>query len=180
MASFNDYKSYVKSSGDFMTLKQGENKVRIVSEFEQFESEYQGKMKTRFMGYVIDRTDGQIKPLTTGPQIFEQIGELSLSSEYGFSGIPPYDVIIKKSGEGLDTEYTVLAARQNTELTEAEKLLIKDLKPITDIVERMQAKNPSKFTKKEITLPNGKPLDDVEIPVVDGEEERPNIKDIPF
>src|SRR3990172_5010224 len=55
MANFNDYKSYVKSSGDFLTLKQGENKIRVVSEFEPFESEFQGKMKTRFMGYVIDR-----------------------------------------------------------------------------------------------------------------------------
>ena len=180
MANFNDYKSYVKSSGDFLTLKQGENKIRVVSEFEPFESEFQGKMKTRFMGYVIDRVDGTIKPLTIGSQIFGQLGELSLSSEYGFNGLPPYDVIIKKSGEGIDTEYTVLAARQNTELTEAEQLLIEDLKPISDIVNRMQEKNPTKFSKKEIVLPNGKVLTDKDIPVVDEDEQRPNIKDIPF
>ncbi len=179
MAKFNEYKSYVKSSGDFMTLKQGENKVRVVSEFEPFESEFQGKMKTRFMGYVIDRTDGLIKPLTIGSQIFGQLGVLSLSSEYNFDNLPPYDVIIKKSGDGIDTEYTVLAARQNTELTEAENLLIKDLKPISDIVESMQKKNPLKFTKKEVLLPNGKELKDEDIPVFE-EDEPIDPKDIPF
>ena len=180
MASFNDYKSVVKSSGDFMTLKQGENKIRIVSEFEHFQSEYQGKMKDRFMGYVIDRTDGQIKPMTVGPQVFGQVGELSLSSEYGFSGVPPYDVIIKKVGEGMDTEYTTMPARQNTELTEAEKLLMKDLKPITDIIDRMQAKNPTKYASKDVVLPNGKVLEDKDIPVVGEDDERPNVKDLPF
>lgn len=144
MAKFNEYKNYVKSSGDFLTLKQGENRIRVVSEFEPFESEYNGKVRTRFMGWVIDRVDGEIKPLTIGSQIFGQLGELSLNSEYAFSDVPPYDVIIKKSGEGIETEYTTLAARQNTELTEAEQLLVRDLKPITEIIERMNAKKVSK------------------------------------
>ena len=47
MTKFNDYKNYVSNSSSFMTLKQGENKVRVVSEFEQFEDEYQGKIKNR-------------------------------------------------------------------------------------------------------------------------------------
>ena len=179
MANFNDYKSFVKSSGDFMALKQGENKVRIISEFEPFESEFQGKMKTRFMGYVIDRVDGQIKPLTIGSQIFGKLGELSLSSEYGFQGLPPYDVTIKKSGEGIDTEYEVFAARKNTDLTEAEEILIKDLKPVVDIIESMQKKNPSKFVKPELVTPNGKVLKDEDIPIID-EDEKIDPKNLPF
>ena len=130
MAKFNEYQNYVSSSSGFMALKQGENKVRVISEFETFQSEYNGKLKDRFMGYVIDRADGEIKPLTIGSSIFKALGELSVSSEYGFADLPPYDVLIKKTGEGLDTEYSIMAARQNTEITEAERILIKDLKPI--------------------------------------------------
>lgn len=176
MAKFNEYKDYVKSSGGFMTLKQGENKVRVVSEFEQFEDEFQGKPKTRFMGYVIDRVDGQIKPLTTGPQIFSQLGELSVSSEYGFDGIPPYDVIIKKSGEGMDTEYTVMAARKNTELAEAEQLLVKDLKPIIEIVESMLNK---KQKKAETKVVDGIPIIETDDTDYD-DKEKINPEDIPF
>jgi hypothetical protein len=170
MADFKKYREYSNSSGDFMKLKIGENKVRIVSEFEEFESEYQGKMKTRFMGYVIDREDGQIKPITIGNQIFGQIGELALSTDYGFDGLPPYDVTIKKVGEGIDTEYTVLAARQNSELTEAEKAQIEALKPVTDIIASMKKKNPEKFERKEVVLPNGNTLKDEDIPVIDPDE----------
>ena len=179
MAKFNEYKEYVKSSGEFMTLKQGENKIRVVSEFEQFQAEFQGKLKGRFMGYVIDRTDGRIKQLTVGPQIFGAIGELSLSSEYGFDGLPPYDVIIKKTGDGIDTEYTVIPARQNTELTSEEKAQLETSRPIIEIVENMQKKNPTKFVKKELVLPNGKVLKDEDISIID-EEKGINPEDIPF
>lgn len=179
MPKFNEYKDHVKSSGDFMALKQGENRIRVVSEFEHFQAEFQGKLKDRFMGWVIDRTDGQIKPLTIGSQIFSAIGELSLSSEYGFDVLPPYDLVVKRNGEGIDTEYTVIPARQNTVLTDEEQTRVKELKPIENIIESMQKKNPTKFSKKEIVLPNGQTLRDEDIPVIE-EEEKIKEEDLPF
>lgn len=178
---FNDYQNYVSSSNDFMNLKQGENKLRIVSEFETFQAEFQGKLKDRFMCYVIDRTDGQIKPFTTGASVFKQMGEHSVSSEYGFTDLPPYDVIIKKTGEGLDTEYLVTPARQDTPLTDEEKKNISELKPISEIIDAMLKKNPTKYARKDVVLPSGRVLREEDIPVIGEEDEkRPDISEIPF
>ena len=164
-----DYKQHVQSGGDFMKLQQGENKVRLVSEFEQFQDSYQGKPTQRFMCYVIDRKDGKVKPMTVGASIFSRVGELSLSTEYGFTtNLPPYDVIIGKTGQDLATEYTVHPARTNTDLTEEEKAEVAKLKPVTEIIQKMLA-------KKGVAV---QPEDDG-IPIIE-QEEPETVGPLPF
>lgn len=118
----------------------------------------------KFMMYVIDReadaalrAEAEIRgedPNTVPPQI--KIGEfgwsivaamrdLSLDEEYQFEGMPPYDMNIKKTVKGAgknpsDTEYTVIAARTNTPLTDAEKDAILALTDIETVVERIKNK----------------------------------------
>jgi hypothetical protein len=40
---------------------------------------------------------------------------------------PPYDITLTKTGEKMETEYTVLAARNNTALTKEELLAISEM-----------------------------------------------------
>ncbi|GAI28200.1 unnamed protein product, partial [marine sediment metagenome] len=88
-----------------------------------------------------DRTDKQLKLLRIGWKIFRQLGEFAKSEEYSFEGVPGYDVTIRRVGQGLNTEYTVIPARHNAELTEKEQQLIKEkAKPPKDIIESMKAK----------------------------------------
>jgi len=169
MTNFQDYEKISKeegigkSGGDWMKLKDGENKVRFVTESQAYGKHYvqaekknyvcigekcilcsQGvKKQTRFISWVIDREDGQIKLLEIGWQIFKQMGELSKSSEYGFKDLPPFDIIIKKKGEGLDTEYFIQPARKETKLTDEEKKEVKKLTSPELIVKKMLEKNPS-------------------------------------
>ena len=166
--SFKDYKNIEKKynigGGDWLKLEDGDNKIRIVSEFFDFAEHFiksenksytclgkKGNCKycesglkptVKFLGWVLDREDGAVKLLRVGYMIYKQIGALAMSDEYGFDGVPEYDITIKKSGKELGTEYQVLPARKNTELTKDEEKLVKEKTKKTpeEIVEKMKEK----------------------------------------
>jgi hypothetical protein len=143
-----------------MNLERGENKIRILSEFEDYGTHYDNKKsvvclgkdkcsycqngeraKVQYLGWVIDRKDGEIKLLRFGSSVSKQITELARSDEYGFDSVPDYDLTIKKTGEGLETEYVVIPARKSTVLTEDEKVRYLDkFKSPKDIIEKMKEK----------------------------------------
>jgi hypothetical protein len=185
---FNQYKEvgekYGVGAGNWMNLEQGENKIRIVSNFEDYGNHFDSiskkstvcigkdegceycklgqKPRVQFLGWVIDRKNNEVKLLRIGFQIHRAIGELATSDEYGFDDTPDYDMTIKKEGEGLDTEYHVIPARKNTALTVEESNEINaKVKDPREIIEKMQAKVAPK--KEEII-----------------EEEEVDVKDIPF
>jgi len=153
----------ISEGGDWMNLKEGENRIRIVSEFVDYgihrdpelkknvvcigkEQCYyckQGdKVRVQFLGKVIDRSDGRVKYLRIGYRIFQQISELAKSKEYGFDIIPPYDIVILKKGSGLNTTYTVFPARENTPLTDEEVKKAEALPSPSEIIEKMKEKVP--------------------------------------
>jgi len=164
--------------GGWMRLEQGENKVRIVSEFVDHGTHWDNqkkrsfvcigiengcpyckkdvemveegaekrpcKVKVRYLGWVIDRKDGNLKILQAGHQIFKQIGQFAASEEFGFDGVPAYDITITRTGEGLSTEYNVMPNRKDTKLTDDEEALIKELaKDPKEIIEKMKEKQDS-------------------------------------
>lgn len=142
--SFKDVKKTVESGsgGKFMKLVDGPNKIRIVSEpvqiWKVFDKEdpkntivitnpdelkeYAGKKpKMYFAMYVIDRATSEVKIAEFGPSIMGQIGDLQDNPEFAFDQLPPYDMMITRSGAGLETEYTVIGSRNNTILTPEEQ-----------------------------------------------------------
>lgn len=182
---FRDYDKAAEKydmGGGWMNLEEGDNKVRIVSEFEDFGTHWDNKKKkgftcigkddcewcqrgdkpkVQFIGWVIDRKDNKVKLLRIGYKIFQQLGTFAKSDEYSFEGIPPYDVNIQRVGTGLNTVYTVLPARKNTELTKEEEAQVEEaVKSPKEIIENMKA--------KVSTLP------------LKAKEEEINEEDIPF
>ena len=148
--------------GGWMSLEEGDNQIRLVSEFEDYGTHFDqikkrsvicigkehceycikgDKPKVQFIGWVIDRKDQQIKLLRIGYKIFTQIGELSKSKEYAFEILPSYDITIRRKGQKLDTTYTVIPARQDIELTEDEKnRILEEIKQPKEIIDQMKAK----------------------------------------
>ena len=182
-------KKYGVGTSDWMNLEVGLNKLRIVSEFEDFGTHFQkaikksticigkencilcqegDKSKVQFLGWVIDRKDGNLKLLRIGYQIFKQLGLLGQSDQYKFDAIPTYDITITRTGTGLETEYTIMPDRQDTLLTEDEKEHIASLKSSIQIIENMKA-------KVNLNLGYDQKLE----PVID-EDEEINVADIPF
>ena len=135
--------------------KDGANKIRLVSEIMDYGSHFikeekkshiclgaesckycraGEKPKLRYLCWIIDRADNQIKLYEFGHSILKQLLALAKDGEYGFEVLPPYDVTITKKGVDLNTEYTVIAARNNTPITEEEQVQIDDLELIPSLI----------------------------------------------
>lgn len=173
---FNELNSVAEQHGiggggkdGWLTLEEGDNKVRIVSEYEVLgkhwamkkatvcvgkdagcvfckpsnENEKGEKPNVKFLMHVIDRRDGELRIAEVGWTVVKAIADLQQDSEYGFEDLPPYDINIKKTVKGTqpsDTEYTVIAGRSNTELTAEEQAQIAKLTPIKEVADRIRAK----------------------------------------
>lgn len=151
----------INSDTNWFKLQEGPNKLRLVSEFEDYGSHFDQKLnktiiclgkdncdyckagekpRVQFKGWAINREDNTFKLLTIGYKVYQQIGEYANSEEYGFENIPGYDITINKSGTGLGTKYTVLPDRKDTSLTDGEIDNINQLAPVSDILEKMKNK----------------------------------------
>jgi len=158
MAKYSDIEIPSGGSSDFMTLTEGDNKVRIVSEPEirwAFwdntnkrsisasgpDEELEGnKPKMRTLYYVIDRSDNAIKLLEVGVTVFRQIKEFAMDEEYGFESYPPYDFTIKRVGTGKETRYTVVPAKNDTELTAEELEKLGECRPLPEVIATLSKK----------------------------------------
>lgn len=185
----------IKDKGDWLNLKEGSNKVRIVNDFVDYgiHSIQEGKkyksvvcigkenncpycakgvkVKVQFLGWVIDRTDSKIKLLRIGWTIAEKIRNLQKSEDYGFTDLPDYDIDIIRTGEGLDTNYDVLPARKSTELTEEEKeKILEVVKDPQEIIDKMKEKVLSVAEDLREELP----------PLKEDNPEEVDLEDMPF
>jgi len=157
--------------GGWYEAQEGENRIRVVSGFEVLAKYWaNGKMlgiasskvpppmttdketgepvpmkpSVKFLMYVIDRKDGKVKVAEFGWSIVDAMRKLSQNEEYGFEGLPPYDMIltktVKNGGKNIsDTSYQVLPARANSTLTDEEMGEIAGLTPIEEVVKRIKA-----------------------------------------
>lgn len=175
--------------GNWMTLKEGDNRIRLVSDCVDYGNHYLpnanksviciGKEKcafckkgidpsVQFLAWVIDREDGKLKLFRFGYKIYKQIVAYKNNDEYEFDDIPGYDFTIHRTGTGKQSEYTVVPARKNSDLTDEEiEMIDKKAKDPNEIIESMKAKIvPSDSEEEEKDIPAGD--DDV------------NLEDVPF
>jgi predicted Zn-ribbon and HTH transcriptional regulator len=81
------------------------------------------RVSTKFLAIAID-DKGKVGVLKKGPTVYKTITEL-IEEGYKLDETP---VIISRKGAGLDTEYSVLPARKDSPLTEAEQMAINTFK----------------------------------------------------
>ena len=146
--------------GGWLTLKEGENKIRIVSDCFDYGNHFLDgksticvgkencafckkglKPSVQFLSWAIDRTDGHLELFRFGYTIYKQIVAYKNNEEYSFESIPDYDFTVNRVGTGKQSEYTVVPARKNTKLSEAEKEDIEEnANDINEIIDKMKAK----------------------------------------
>lgn len=131
------------SSGDYLKLKEGANRFRLVSECLAHEGEYQGKKNFKWLCLVIDRADGKVKPFFMPHIVYKQIVALQRSDDYAFDGVPmPYDLTINADGAGTkEVKYALMPARKESSLTQAENEAISAHKTISDVKKALDEKN---------------------------------------
>lgn len=106
--------------------------------------------------------------------VSKTLRELMDSDEAGFKSFPmPYDINIKAKGAGsMGVEYTVIASRTSSEVTDEERIDFEKLTPVSQILDRMKDKQRQKTDGGSSASTEGKK---VEYP-----REDINPDDIPF
>jgi hypothetical protein len=135
-------KAGLLSSGDYLKLKEGGNRFRLMTECLPHEGEYQGKRNFKWLCYVLDRTDAKVKPFFMPHTIYKVIVGLQQNPDYEFSDVPlPYDLTVNAQGAGTkEVKYTVLPARKNTDVTDDEMELLDAMKPLADMQKALKDK----------------------------------------
>lgn len=124
-----------ESNNEFYKLETGENKFRILTDpvliskyYNQSEKKsyivfkncgYEAEGKIRWLCYVYDYRTQQIKLGEFPQSVMKQVLDYKNNPEYAFDTAPmPYDITVTKKGEKLETEYTVIPARTNSDIDE--------------------------------------------------------------
>ena len=123
------------SSGDYLKLKEGDNRLRLMSACLPHEGSYQGRRNFKWLCYVLDRVDGKVKPFFMPHTIYKKIEALQTNEDYAFDRVPmPYDLTINAKGAGTkEVEYSLIPARKETPLTPAEQTLLSEMKPLAEL-----------------------------------------------
>lgn len=162
-----DAKEHGVASGkaDFFRFEEGSNKVRILSVWSVIAQHFMGKKskpavcygidegcphhgedtspaQVKWLLWLLDYKDSKIKLAQLPYTVIQAIGELQKTEEYGFEEVPmPYDIDIKAKNAGTkEVEYTVIPARQNSELDEKVLFEFESKKSPDDIVSAMKEK----------------------------------------
>ena len=143
----------IGGSGSFK-VKEGANRIRLMSECIPHPGSYKGTPNFKFLCYVIDRADEKIKTYFMPVTIFKSIEALQIDSDYAFSEMPmPYDLTINAKNAGTkEVEYSVIP-KPKTELTEVETTALAGMKSIQEVQDKIR--------EKELSNPEPQGEDDV-------------------
>lgn len=129
--------------GDYFKLKEGDNRMRLMTECLPHPGTYQGKPNFKWLCYVLDKRDGKAKPFFMPHSIYKQIAALQSSEDYAFYDVPmPYEIIINAKGAGTkEVVYTLLPARKETPVTAMESQSFAELKPLAELQKKLKEKS---------------------------------------
>lgn len=131
------------SSGDYLKLKEGDNRFRLMTMCLPHAGEYQGRKNFKWLCYVLDRMDGKVKPFFMPHTIYKKIEALQVDDDYQFSSVPmPYDLRINAKGAGTkEVEYSLIPAKKETPVTADEMQQLRAMKPLAEFQGALKEKN---------------------------------------
>ena len=160
-------KDYGLGTGEYLKIKEGENKIRLLTSCLAHSSTYKGQTTFKWLCYVLDRVDGKIKPYFMPVIIYKAIETLQLSEEYKFTEVPmPYDISVNAIGAGQKTvKYTVVPARVNTPLTDEEIKQLDEMLPINELQKKMVNRDKEEKSDEQPSPPSDQ--DEIDVSGID-------------
>lgn len=190
---------YGLGSGQYFKVKEGDNRIRLLSPCVGHQGEFNGTPTFKFVCWILDRSDGKVKLYFMPVTVLDAIGALQMNPEYAFEDVPmPYDVTINAKNAGKkEVVYTVVAARNNTPLTTEESAEYESKPSVEDVVKKLresqkgeseppresvEAQPPAPLTGKDKfrAVAESLPRTYVPPPPPKVEEDDLNAEDIPF
>lgn len=152
--------------GDYLKLQEGDNRMRVMSECLEHPGEFKGKPTFKWLLYVLDRRDGKLKPFFMAHSIFTQIEAFQNNPDYAFDEVPmPYDITVNAKGAGTkEVVYTVVPARTNSPLSEGEKALLAEAKPIRELQISLNQRDTKAPAGDNVPLPEEGPRLGIDMP----------------
>lgn len=185
------------NTSDYYSMREGSNRMRIVTDFVEVQSINRGKdfkgyvsennqplagdtVRTQAWAWAIIRGDAkkeiadELNIVKFGKTILGQLVGLKNNPEYAFEDMPmPFDLDVQAKNAGeMTVVYTVVPARKNTEVTADEMEKLNKKNPITEIVKRMLEKQDSKGKPDQLNA-YGNPSTPVDYPQQDDSKQIP-------
>ena len=143
-----------ESGSDYFNFPQGKTKMRILTDFVKVEQVWKDNKPTPYRGGELEEgerldrkgwcwaeVEGTLKIVKMPVSVIKQIGKLKQNPEYAWDEMPmPFDVTIEKTGEKVETRYSLEPARTNTEVSQETLDSLAEKTSIADIVSKMQEK----------------------------------------
>lgn len=116
------------SLSDFIFLKEGRTKVRLLVRDELYylpvASEYKGRQKTKYAMLAVLQGEDAVKALIAPKTVLTAILNLEVEGFPVFDLDEGHGVVIKRSGTGFDTDYSVTASPKQVEVSEETRELL--------------------------------------------------------
>lgn len=139
-------KSGYVQGGDRFKIQEGQNRIRLLTEPIPHQGSFQGKKNFKWLVYVLDRADKQVKLFFMPHTIFKAIRDFQRSEDYAFDEIPmPFDLTINATHAGTkEVEYTVIPSPKRSGLTAEEQKALGSKKPIEEVHRALKEKEMEK------------------------------------
>lgn len=133
-------KQYNLGKGEYFKVKDGDNKVRLVSTCLPHPSEFQGRPQFKWLCQVIDLSDGKVKPYFMPDRIYQNIMSLQMDEDYAFDEIPmPYNINIRAENAGTkEVKYAVIPSPKRLPLTSEQEQAIKDAPTVEELQQKIR------------------------------------------
>lgn len=133
-------KEYGLGGGEYFKVKEGTNKIRILSEALPHQSFYKGNKTFKFVTWVWDYSDSKVKLYFMPVTVAKSLENLQKDPEYTFDEVPmPYDVTINVKNAGTkEVDYQLTAARQNTPIGKEVEDAFATKAPLGEVIAKLK------------------------------------------
>lgn len=164
------------SGGDILKMESGKAyRVRIIGEPYVYQSEYEDKLSTRFAMTIWNQDEKAAQILLLPAGAFRTIlGYANNEEDWGDPEM--YDFLVKKTGSGLETRYTIQPSPKKTPLQTNDKAAVAAI-DLADVLANLPSVSMAHKASEMGENPFPKPHKDIVVTDID---EPINLDNIPF
>lgn len=168
MADWSNFKNLKSGGGEILKLEDGKTyKLRIIGEPYVYQSEFNGDLSTRFALTVYNQTDKKAQIVMLPKGAFGTIFDLVENEDWGDP--EAYDIAIKRTGAGLETEYSIAPSpKKEIEKEKKEEVEAITLSEVLSRLPSVQMSFPISQVDPDELLPKKRASKSK--PILDGEE----------
>lgn len=152
-------KQFNLGKGEYFKVKDGANKVRLVSACLPHPGSFNGKPTFKWLCQVLDLSDNKVKPYFMPDTVYQQILSLQTDEDYSFDEVPmPYSINIQTENAGdITVKYSVIPSPKRVPLTLEQEQALQNAPSVQElqakIKEAEKPESPAQAVQSKPTTP---------------------------